>query len=53
MNKTHVLVDIEYLEDLRADAMFLDALAHCGVAKWSGYKEALEVFSEILKEGNE
>jgi hypothetical protein len=47
--RPHVLVDVEVLEDLRIDALFLECLGTAGVDNWSGYEYACDLFERVLK----
>jgi hypothetical protein len=50
MNKTHVLVEVETLEELKENALFLEALRAAGVDNWDGYDYAQDIYREISQE---
>lgn len=50
MNKTHVLVEVETLKELKEDALFLEALRAAGVDNWGGYDYAQDIYREISQE---
>jgi hypothetical protein len=50
INKTHVLVEVETLEEFKENALFLEALRAAGVDNWDGYSYARELYREIGQE---
>jgi hypothetical protein len=47
MNKTHVLVEVETLEEFKENALFLEALRAAGVDNWDGYDYAVTIYQEL------
>jgi hypothetical protein len=47
MNKTHVLVEVETLEEFKENALFLEALRAAGVDNWDGYDHAVTIYQEL------
>jgi hypothetical protein len=50
MNKTHVLVDLEYLKELEDDQLFLECLRQTGVDNWEGYDEANRLYFKTTED---
>ena len=50
MNRTHVLVDVEYLRELEDQAVFLGCLEESGVDNWEGYCEAHRLYLKATED---
>jgi hypothetical protein len=44
--KTHLLVEVETLEELKENALFLECLRMAGVEQWEDYDDALYLYKE-------
>jgi hypothetical protein len=45
--KTHLLVEVETLEELKENALFLECLRMAGVDNWDGYSYAMGLYREV------
>jgi hypothetical protein len=50
MNKTHVLVALDYLKELEDYQMFLQCLEETGVDNWEGYDEANRLYRKVAED---
>jgi hypothetical protein len=49
--KSHLLVAVETLEELKEASLFLEALRAAGVDGWEGYDYAQELYRETIRQG--
>jgi hypothetical protein len=50
--KSHLLVAVETLEELKEDSLFLECLRMAGVDNWEGYSYAHSLYREATKQGD-